>query len=427
MGRSLTLALYLALTARADGYARRRLDRRLADGKEDAERVGERLGKASLPRPPGTLVWFHAASVGEMLSLIELIRHLGEERPDLRFLVTTGTVTSAAMFARRAPERAMHQFAPLDTRNAVRAFLDHWRPNAAIWTESELWPTMMVETHARGIPMMLVNARMSDASARRWRVFRGAAKSLLNRFAQVLAQEDRTAAALVRLGLPKDRVTVTGTLKEGATALACDDGERAILAAAVGQRPVWLAASTHPGEDEIVAAAHRKVMRAAHGALLIIAPRHPERGTQIARELAAEGFRVAQRSQGQNLERETQVYVADTLGDMGLWFRLAPVSFVAGSLEPIGGHNPFEPAALGSAVIHGPHVTNFADIYQRLGEAGAAVQVTDADSLAEAVIRVSAPDVAAQMAMAAWEVCSAGAEVTDRVAEAILARLPGPV
>lgn len=426
MARSLILAFYLAVAGRADGFAQRKLQRRLAAGKEDPARLDERLGKATVPRPPGTLVWFHAASVGEVLSLIELIRHLGEERADLNFLVTTGTVTSATMFTHRAPPRTLHQYAPVDTRAAVRAFLDHWRPNAALWTESEFWPTMMVETHARGIPMMLVNARMSDASARRWRLLRGAAKSLLSRFEHVLAQEERTAQALVQLGLPGDRVEVTGTLKEGATALPCDESERAHVAAAIGQRPVWLAASTHPGEEEIAAAAHRRVMRAAHGALLIVAPRHPDRGVQVARDLAAEGFRVALRSAGAVPEKDTQVYIADTLGEMGLWFRVAPVSFVAGSLVDVGGHNPFEPAALGSAIIHGPHVANFADIFQRLGEARAAVLVRDAGELAEAVIRTSAPEVAAEMAMAAWEICSAGADVTDRVAAAILARLPEP-
>ncbi|RMD88605.1 MAG: 3-deoxy-D-manno-octulosonic acid transferase, partial [Alphaproteobacteria bacterium] len=258
MTRSLILALYLALAGRADGAAHRRLARRLTEGKEDPDRLGERFGQAGLPRPAGRLVWFHAASVGEMLSLFELIRRLGEAAPDAHFLVTTGTLTSAKLFAARAPSRSLHQFAPVDTRRAVRAFLDHWRPDVAVWAESELWPTMLCETHARGVPMLLVNARMSERSARRWRLLRGAAKSLLRRFELLLAQDDATADALRRLGAPAARVEVTGTLKEGAAPLPCDEAERARLAAAIAGRPVWLAASTHPGEEAAALAAHRK-------------------------------------------------------------------------------------------------------------------------------------------------------------------------
>lgn len=426
MGRSLGLAFYLAFSARADGYARRLLDRRLAAGKEDPERLSERLGDAGQERPDGPLAWFHAASVGETLSLLELIRKLGEARPEASFLVTTGTVTSASVLASRMPPRTIHQFIPVDTRRAVVRFLDHWQPDLAVWTESEFWPRLMVETHRRGIPMVLVNARLSEKSHDRWRWLPGFAKSLLTRFDHVLAQDTQTAGHLRRLGLPRDRVEVIGTLKEGSAALPCDETERTTMASRLAGRPVWLAASTHPGEEEIVVEAHAAAGRTARRLLLIIAPRHPERGAAIAGTLRSGGWDVARRSLGEVPTDETQIYVADTLGEMGLWYRLAPVSFLGGSLVEIGGHNPFEPAALGSAILHGPHVVNFADVYARLAEAGATMEVRDADSLARALSEALAPDRAAELAHAAWEVCSSGAEVTERTLEVLLARLPAP-
>ena len=425
MTPSLGLAAYLAFSERASGIAERKLARRSAEGKEDAARLQERLGEAGQPRPEGLLVWFHAASVGESLSILELVRRLGDARPDLHFLITTGTVTSAALVAGRMPENGRHQYVPLDVGPWVRRFLDHWRPDLAVWTESELWPRLIVETHRRAIPMLLINARISRNSHENWRWFPAFARALLRRFRFVLAQDAETARNLRRLGLPKGRIEVTGTLKEGSAALPCDEAERAAFARRLAGRPVWLAASTHPGEEALVARAHRTAARAAQRLLLIIAPRHPERGPEIAERLRAEGWRVAVRSQGEPLEPDTEIYLADTLGEMGLWYRIAPVSFLGGSLVEIGGHNPFEPAALGSAIIHGPHVHKVADIYARLSEAGATVEVKSAEALADAVGRVLSPDKAAAMAHAAWEVSSSGAEVTDRALELLLSYLPG--
>ena len=425
MTPSLGLAAYLAFSERASGIAERKLARRSAEGKEDAARLPERLGEAGQPRPEGLLVWFHAASVGESLSILELVRRLGDARPDLHFLITTGTVTSAALVAGRMPENGRHQYVPLDVGPWVRRFLDHWRPDLAVWTESELWPRLIVETHRRRIPMLLINARISRNSHENWRWFPGFARALLRRFRFVLAQDAETARNLRRLGLPRARIEVTGTLKEGSAALPCDEAERTAFARQLAGRPVWLAASTHPGEEALVARAHRTAARAAQRLLLIIAPRHPERGPEIAESLRADGWRVALRSQDEPLEPDTEIYLADTLGEMGLWYRIAPVSFLGGSLVEIGGHNPFEPAALGSAIIHGPHVHKVADIYARLAEAGATVEVKSADALADAVGRVLSPDKAAAMAHAAWEVSSSGAEVTDRALELLLSYLPG--
>jgi len=419
------LSLYLALSARGAARGRRILARRLERGKESPDRVAEREGVASLPRPAGRLIWFHAASVGESLSLLEVIRRLGSHEPGLSFLLTTGTVTSAEILSARLPDRCIHQFVPLDIRPFVRRFLDHWRPDLAVWTESEFWPALILDTHARGTPLLLVNARLSARSARRWRWLPGAARRILGCFAGVQAQDASTARALRALGLPRERLAVTGTLKEGMPPLPCDEAERARLAALVEGRPVWLAASTHDGEEAIAAQAHAIAARTVLRLLLIVVPRHPERGPAIAAALSDTGVSVARREPGEDPGPETAIYVADTLGELGLWYRLAPTSFIGGSLVDHGGHNPFEPAGLGSAILHGPHVGNFADIYARLDAAGAARQVTDAASLAAAVTDLTRPDLRAPMAYAAWEVTSSGADAADKALALILDHLPG--
>jgi 3-deoxy-D-manno-octulosonic-acid transferase len=426
MSGSFALGVYLAWSARfGRGFAERKLRERVAEGKEDAARLDERRGIAAVPRPAGPLVWFHAASVGESLALLELIRTLLDERPDITILVTTGTVTSAGVMADRLPEGALHQYVPLDARPFVRRFLDHWRPDLAVWTESELWPTLICETHARGVPMVLLNARMSKASHDRWRFLHGMARSLLSRFDRALVQDDLTEIYLRRLGMLPAKMEVTGTLKEGAAALPVNEAELSVMRAEIGGRPVWVAASTHPGEEEKVLEAHRIALRTNPRLLLILVPRHPDRGDAIAALLEAGDWAFTRRSAGEGPERETAVYLADTMGELGLWYRLATVSFVGGSWVPIGGHNPFEPAALGSAILHGPYVTNFVDIYQRLTEARAARLVSAPQTLAEAVDDLLSPDRAAAMAHAAWEVVSAGADVTERARDVLLDKLEG--
>ncbi len=415
------LGSYLALSRAAPGIARRILDRRLRDAKEDPDRIGERTGQASLARPEGRLVWFNAASVGEAVSLLELMRRLVRARPDLSCLVTTVTTTSAAYLAPRLPPRCLHQYAPLDVLPWVERFLDHWRPDVAVWTESELWPATLSETHRRGVPMLLINARISERSFRRWRAAGGMARGLLARFDRILAQDDLAAEQLTALGA-RD-VMVTGTLKEGAAPLEHDEAERARLAPVFAGRPLWLAASTHEGEEAVVSRVLHEARKALPLLALILAPRHPKRGDGVTAAFRADGWTVAQRSKGEEPGPDTDVYLADTLGEMGLWYRMASAAFVGGSLVPVGGHNPFEPALLGCAVIHGPHVRNFADAYARLGAAGAAVRVESEADLARAVPDVMAADRAAAMAAAGWDAVSEGAAVTDAVLEAIGASL----
>ncbi len=425
MGRSILLAGYLSLSWLAEGPARRWVNRRAARGKEDSRRLPERFGEASLPRPEGQLLWFHAASVGESLSLLALIELALKKRPDLHVLVTTGTVTSARVMAERLPPRAFHQFVPVDTPSAIRRFLDHWRPDAAIWTESELWPRLVVDTHARGIPMLLINARLSARSARRLAWARGYAASLFNRFEAILAQDDLGANRLYALGASPNRLVVTGSLKDTAEPLPHDPAQLKKLLGQVQGRSVWLAASTHPGEEEIVSAAHRHARKRYHGLLLILVPRHPERGPELAQRLTAEGWDVALRSRGEEPGRTCDIYLADTLGEMGLWYRAAPIAFIGGSLVEIGGHNPFEPALLGSAILYGPHVENFRTAYDRFAKANAAVMVPDGDALAERLVEYLPPDRAAALANAAWAVSSEGADVTRQVWGVLAKHLPG--
>ncbi len=421
--RSLLLGLYLALSRRAGGFARRRLVQRRERGKEDPRRLDERMGVASVARPGGRLVWFHAASVGEAASLLELLRRIRDGREDVTCLVTTGTVTSAQFLEGRLPEGCVHQYAPVDVLPWVERFLEHWRPDLAVWTESEFWPATLCATHRRGVPMLLINARISQRTFRTWRLAPGMAEALLGRFDRILAQDDLAGEQLLELGADPERLEVTGTLKEGAAPLPHDEVERAGIAAAFAGRPVWLAASTHEGEEEIVAGAQATARRERPNLALILVPRHPERGDAVAAMLRGRGLRVAQRSKGEGVGDDTEVYLADTLGELGIWYRIAPVSFVGGSLVAVGGHNPFEPALLGSAILHGPFVRNFAEAYARLTAAGAAVRVRDEGELARALSLTLAPDRAATMAAAAWGAVSEGAEVTDAVIDRIAALL----
>ena len=423
--KPIALSAYLAFSRNAAGWGARKLSKRLEKGKEDPERLPERMGEASLPRPDGRLIWFHAASVGESLSVLEVIKRLGMHDNSLSFLLTTGTVTSAEILAARLPPNTIHQFIPLDLVPYVRRFLDHWRPDLAVWTESEFWPALITETADRGTPLLLLNARISEKSARRWHAIGGSAKALLQRFTAVQVQDDASAMHLRSLGLPRNRMAVTGTLKEGTPPPPCDEAELARLTESLAGRPLWGAASTHPGEDEIAGEAHHIAQKTRQRLLLILVPRHPERAPAIRDLMAAQGHCVTLRSDCPRPGEECDVYIANTLGEMGLWYRLAPVSFVGGSLVPVGGHNPYEPAALGSAILHGPHVHNFADIYDRLDSAGAAVTVTGTAELGAALADLLQPSRSAPMALAAWELSSAGADVTDKAMALILDHLPG--
>jgi 3-deoxy-D-manno-octulosonic-acid transferase len=414
---SILLSTYLA-ASHITGPAFAALQRRaIRKGKEDPTRRGERWGQAGEARPVGSLVWFHAASVGETQSILPLVQSLLAARPDLHVLITSTTRTSAQMLAADLPVRVIHQMSPYDTAAASRAFLDHWRPDIAIWIESELWPRMLAEVGKRGIPRLLLNARVSERTAKRWAQFHSTAIGILKQFDVIQVQEQTTMRAFEAVGLRGDHVTLTGSLKQDRPALTCDASILADLQSEMDGRDIWCAASTHPGEDAVILEAQRQTDR-----LLILVPRHIERAEKILEICKAKNLRVAQRSQSDPLQQDTQVYLADTMGELGLWYRLAPVAFIGGSLAPVGGHNPYEAAQLDAAILHGPHVGNFAQIYADLGQVGAARLVVNANDLAGALGAFDAAKLA-EMTKAAQTVMQKGAGATDAARGAILARI----
>ena len=379
------LPLYGALTTIAAPAVRLHLRRRRERGREDPIRFGERLGVPGRPRPLGPLAWVHAASVGESLSVLGVIEGLRAHWA-CAVLVTTATRTSAELLPQRLPEGAIHQFAPVDLPAVVDRFLDFWRPDLALWVESELWPNLLTATRRRGIPTALLNARLSAASYRRWNWCRPAARTMLGGFRLCLAQSAADAARLRDLGAL--HVRFVGNLKNAAPPLPADPGEVARMRTVIAGRPVWLAASTHDPEEALAGRVHRRLARSHPGLLTIIVPRHPQRGDTIAAALSDAGLSVGRLSRSDTPRAETDIFLGDTIGELGLFYRLAPIAFVGRSLLAEGGQNPLEAALLGCSVLMGPHMANFVEIAAELVEAGAAMTVADEPGLAEAVDRL---------------------------------------
>lgn len=374
----LVLQLYrLASTAAAQPLATWLLTQRIKRGKEDPARLAERYGQASVPRPSGPLVWLHGASVGELLAIVPLVERL--RAMNFAVLVTSGTVTSAALAAQRLPAGAVHQFIPLDAPKFVGQFLDHWHPDLALFVESDLWPNLILASSDRGIPIILVNGRVSERSFQRWRLASGGIAALLERFDLCLTQSNADTQRYARLGA--SHITSIGNLKLDVPPPPVDRAILRDLKSAIGVRLVIAAASTHAGEETAVIGAHKR-LRTKHSSLLtVIAPRHPERGRAVAEMAKAAGLSVAQRSRGELPKSDVDIFVADTLGELGLVYRLAPIVFMGGSLASHGGQNPIEPIRLGAAVVHGPHVWNFAEIYDALDAARGAQAIADEETL----------------------------------------------
>jgi 3-deoxy-D-manno-octulosonic-acid transferase len=367
-------AAWAVLTTAAAPGLRLLLRVRQARGKEVRGRLAERRGIDATPRPPGRLIWLHAASVGETMSILPVLPALAEAARTI--LLTTGTVTAARLLVQRLEPalagRVLHRFAPLDVPAWAARFLDHWRPDVAGFVESELWPNLLAACRTRGIPTMLINARLSERSLARWRRAPGLARDVLDGFALVQPRSTTDAERLHALGCC--RMSEPSDLKLAAPPLPVDETELRRLRALLGVRPVWFAASTHPGEEALILTAHGMLAADHPGLLTIIAPRHPERGAAIPA--------AAYRSRGDGPPAEG-VWVADTLGELGLWYRLAGIAFIGRSLlPPGGGQNPLEPARLGCAVTVGPHTGNFADHVAMLRAAGGLTVVQDAAELA---------------------------------------------
>jgi 3-deoxy-D-manno-octulosonic-acid transferase len=381
--RPLALRGYLRLATALAPVWRWGLQRRLQRGKETTHSIQQKLSLQMPPRPAGSLVWGHAVGVGESMALAGLFYRLGERRPDLHFLITTTARTSGDALQRQGlPPRCQHQFAPVDTPDATARFMAHWRPSLALWCELDLWPALICAADDQRVPRVLVNARLSAKSLAKRRWGRWIYQALLPGFVDVFTQNSESARGLEVLGARPGSISVTGTIKTMSPAPACDAIELARWQRALGARPVWLLASSHPGEETLALAAHAALRQREPNALLIIAPRVPTRGAEVA---AGCPPGTPQRSQGHTLPTDAPVYLADSIGEMGLWYRLVSVALVGGSLTAVGGHNPHEPLALGCAVLHGPNVWNFSESYAALDAQGLSQPIADAAQLAAAV------------------------------------------
>jgi 3-deoxy-D-manno-octulosonic-acid transferase len=395
----MTLRVYRKLSSAMVPLSPALINRRLKLGKEDPARVGERRGVSADVRPVGPLVWIHGASVGEVLAsaaLIEKLRAL-----NLRILLTSGTVTSAAIVAKRFPPDVIHQYVPYDSPRYVARFLDHWRPSLALFIESDLWPNLILSSAARRLPMVLINGRMSQRSFPRWRRVSGTISALLGRFELCLAQSRLDGERFATLG--SRNVIVTGNLKLDVPAPPADSSKLERLMSVTRGRPVVVAASTHPGEEEILVETHKTLAGFFPKLLTVIVPRHADRGEAIARMIAASGLNAALRSREELPTAATDVYVADTMGEMGLFYRLAPIVFMGGSLVAHGGQNPIEAVKLGASVVHGPHVFNFTDVYEALDAAGGARKADTQEALVKQLGQLLADPKAGEAQLAASE------------------------
>jgi len=399
MAAPLGLTAWRLFTRLASPFAKLVLNQRAARGKEDWTRMNERLGVAGVARPHGPLVWLHGASVGESLSALPLIEKL---REDATVLVTSGTVTSAALLGQRLPAGVLHQFVPLDTPGAVARFLDHWRPDAGLFIESDLWPNLILSAHARGVKLALVNARISARSAERWMWARRSMATLLSAFDMVLAQDEDVADRF--RGLGAHNVQVVGSLKADAPPLSVDEEALAAMRRMIGDRPVLLAAQTHPGEDETILPAHDVLRGQFPDLLTILVPRHTDRGPDLEMLCGSRAFR--RRATGGQISGQTAIYIADTMGEMGLFYRLSHFCFLGGTLVPLGGHNVLEPARLHCAVLAGPNISSAPTAYEAIFAAQGFGKVTSSADIAREAARLLSD---AGAAKAAGEAAARGA------------------
>lgn len=356
---------------------------RIRIDKEDALRYHEKLGKIAMHRPEGPIIWIHASSVGESLSVLPLIQEIAKAAPKAKLLVTTVTKTSAGLLDNKLPDGVIHQYAPVDTPLAIRRFLKHWQPSLALFVESEIWPNMITLAHQYGCELRLVNARMSARSMERWKKFPAAIVKLLDCFTAIYPQNQQSGDRFKQLGAQD--LKYLGNLKYDAPPLPADPKAAGEIIGAVGARPRWMAASTHPGEDIIAGRVHRVLREINEDLLTIIVPRHPHRGETITQELRALGLQVARRSQGDTITADTDIYIADSIGEMGIFYRIAGIVFIGGSLVPRGGQNPLEAARLDCAIILGPHMENFPAITADLIRNDACIKVHDEAGLRLAV------------------------------------------
>lgn len=359
------------------------INKRLHKGKEDKDRFNERIGRPKLKRPEGKLVWLHGASVGESISMLPLIQKILDTYHDAHVMVTTGTVTSADVMSKRLPERAFHQYIPIDNPFFTTRFIKHWQPDVALWFESELWPAMLSSIKRKNIPLILINGRISNKSFKRWQQFDFICKELLSCFSLCLGQSEEDAYRLQVLGA--QNTMCLGNLKYAGLPLPIDEEKRNEILKQIGNRTFWLASSTHNDEEIRIAKVHKRLKTKFPDLLTIIAPRHPQRGEEIKTSIEKIELNVALRSQNEPITSKTDIYIANTIGEMGLWYDIAKLVFIGGSLVPHGGQNFMEPSRVRDAVIVGPHMHNFTDAMNRAKKADGIIQVTDTEELGEMV------------------------------------------
>ena len=351
-------------------------------GKESSARFWERWVDKKIKRPSGKLIWFHSASVGETLSVIPLIQKLIKDDSEVNILITSTTMTSAQIFEKKPLRQVIHQMAPHDTFFVSRRFLTHWKPDLAIRVESEIWPRILLELKKNETPNFLFNARFSKKTLFKIQQQAESSAFLLSLFDGIHVQENYTKEILAQVGVDVQKISVTGSLKDSRKKLPVDKNDLKKFKKVIGSQNVWLAASTHPGEDEVILAAHKKI-----GGILIIAPRHIERAKQIARLSSLLGFKTQLRSEEHDIKAETAVYIADTMGEMGLWYSLTSVAFIGGSLVEKGGHNPVEVAQFNTYILHGPNTYNASERYEQLRQAGICFLVKNERELVQETLR----------------------------------------
>ena len=411
--------IYRALTWVITPFLTLYLYGRLSQGKEHATRFLERLGQPSLPRPEGQVLWLHCASVGETLSAVPLLRQLETSLPQAHFLLTTGTTTAAKVVEPYLGPRTLHQFIPLDTPGAVKKFFNHWHPQVALWFESELWPNLLFTLATEHIPAFLLNARLSPRSYTRWkRLGPWLIKPLLEVFQVIYAQSEAVAEQLRSLGACK--VKALGNLKMASAPLPYDPEAFVALDKKLKGRPFWVAASTHPGEEELILQVHKRLKAAFPRLLTLLVPRHPHRGEALLKGVREAGLVGALRTETPHMGGQEEVYIADTLGELGLFYRLAPVVFVGGSLVDIGGHNLIEPAHHHCAILQGPWTYNFSEITSQFQEGQGVRVVNDVEDLCDQVQQLLADPLKAQaQAEAAFQLTLKGTQLVQKVVEDI--------
>ena len=352
-------------------------------GKENPKRLWERWVTKQIKRPSGKLIWLHAASVGESLSLLPLIEKIIADNPKINILITSTTKTSAEILEKISKPQIIHRMAPYDTFFISKRFLKYWEPDLAVRVESEIWPRILLELKKNKIPNFLLNARFSKTSILRIEKQADAASFLFSLFDRIHVQEKSTKETLTKVGVENQKIKVTGSLKDSREILPVDEDIIKQFQTVIGEQKIWLSACTHPGEDEIVLKAHKKI-----GGLLLIAPRHIERGKQIARMSRSMGFSTQLRSESANIRAETAVYIADTMGEMGTWYSLSRAAFIGGSLVDKGGHNPVEAVQLNTFILHGPHIYNSEEKYDKLQEVGVCFQVSGEKDIVQQILRL---------------------------------------